>query len=98
MNALLGKETYERLVRENVFHQNDSTFMKQMAYSMKEDPESWNGFVYLNSEDPDKWGRLLYKILWLQPGGWGDGSYSEQHDDMVNITRVLSNNWVRTIH
>ena len=64
---------------------------------MKADPEDWNGLSYLNSNEPESWDRLLWKIISLQPGEWGDGRYGIQHKKFVEFVKVLVENWGSTI-
>lgn len=97
MYEILGKETYDRLLSENIFQSNNSDFVKETARQMKLHPEEWNGLSYLNSDDPESWDRLLWKIISLQPGEWGDGPYGVQHKKFVEFVKVLVANWGHTI-
>ncbi|MFC6101235.1 DEAD/DEAH box helicase [Olivibacter domesticus] len=97
MYDIIGQESYERLLRENILQSNDSEFIKSIARDMKEQPEEWNGLSYLNSDDSNNWDRLLYKLINLRPGEWGDGRYSEQHSKFVAFIKILPNNWTYTI-
>ncbi|MEI5985311.1 DEAD/DEAH box helicase [Sphingobacterium spiritivorum] len=97
MYEILGKETYDRLLKENIFQSNNSDFIKETARQMKANPEDWNGLSYLNSDDPESWDRLLWKIISLQPGEWGDGAYGLQHKKFVEFVKVLVENWGSTI-
>ncbi|TDB59514.1 DEAD/DEAH box helicase [Arundinibacter roseus] len=97
MYDILGKETYDRLLKENIFQSNDSDFVKETAKQMKANPEEWNGLSYLNSNEPESWDRLLRKIISLQPGEWGDGPYGIQHKKFVEFVKILAQNWGSTI-
>jgi len=97
MYNLLGKDTYDRLLKENIFQSNNSDFIKEIAKQMKENPDEWNGLSYLNSDDTESWKRLLWKIINLQPGEWGDGAYGIQHRKFIDFVTVLINNWESTI-
>jgi hypothetical protein len=97
MYDILGKETYDRLLKENIFQSNNSDFVKETARQMKENPEEWNGLSYLNSNDPESWDRLLWKIISLQPGEWGDGPYGVQHKKFVEFVKILVQNWGSSI-
>jgi len=97
MYEILGKDTYDRLLKENIFQSNNSDFVKETAKQMKANPEDWNGLSYLNSNDPESWDRLLWKIINLQPGEWGDGRYGIQHKKFVEFVKVLVENWGSTI-
>jgi len=92
MEQILGKESYDKLVKENVFQNSNSDFIKSIAIEMKKNQEEWNGLAFLNSEDINKWDRLLYKIIVLQPGNW-DIEYSK----FVAFIKILSKNWIKTI-
>jgi hypothetical protein len=97
MYEILGKETYDRLLKENIFQSNNSDFVKETAKQMKNNPEDWNGLSYLNSNEPESWDRLLWKIINLQPGEWGDGPWGIQHKKFVEFVKVLIENWGSTI-
>lgn len=97
MYDILGKETYDRLLKENIFQSNNSDFVKETARQMKSNPEEWNGLSYLNSNDPESWDRLLWKIISLQPGEWGDGPYGVQHKKFVEFVKILVQNWGSSI-
>jgi len=92
MYDLLGKESYDKLLKENVFQLNNADFIKKISHDMIQNPNDWNGLSYLNSDDAEKWDRLLYKIINLQPGNW-DTPYST----FVGFIKVLSQNWTKTI-
>jgi len=97
MQNIVGNETYNRLLKENIFQTNNSDFIKETAYQMKINPDEWNGLSYLNSSDIESWDRLLWKIISLLPGEWGDGAHGVQHRKFVAFVKVLVNNWGRTI-
>jgi len=97
MYDILGKESYDRVLKENIFQSNNSEFVKETARQMKENPEDWNGLSYLNSNDPESWDRLLWKIISLQPGEWGDGPHGVQHKKFVEFVKILVQNWGSTI-
>ncbi len=97
MSDLLGKETYDRLLNENIFQANDPDFIKDTARQMVSNSNEWNGLSYLNSDDIEDWDRLLFKIINLKPGKWGDGVYSVQHRKFVSFVKILANNWNKTI-
>lgn len=94
MNEILGKGTYETLLKENSFQSSDSEFIKELARNIKDNPYRWNGLSYLNSNKPDEWDRLLLQIIRLRPGEWGDGAHGEQHRKFVSFVKILSNNWI----
>lgn len=97
MYGILGKESYDRLLKENIFQSNDSDFIKDLAREMKQHPENWNGLSYLNSEDVDNWDRLINKLIYLRPGEWGDGPYGVQHRKFLAFIKILPRNWDLTI-
>ena len=92
MNELLGVESYDALVKENVFQISNSEFIKEIACDMKKNPTDWNGLSYLNSENVNSWDRLLYKMINMQPGNW-DIEYSK----FVAFIKILSQNWTKSI-
>lgn len=88
MSDILGQENFAKLKRENLLQDNDADFLLRLATDMKESPEDWNGFAYLNSANPDNWESMLFKVLKLKPGGWG-GTWS----DVVKVAKIISGNW-----
>lgn len=97
MYYLLGKDSYDRLIKENIFQSNDSDFIREIAKQMKDNPEEWNGLSFLNSDETEYWDRLLRKIISLRPGEWGDGAHGIQHRKFVNFVKKLAANWESTI-
>ncbi|HVU93731.1 MAG TPA: DEAD/DEAH box helicase [Puia sp.] len=97
MYRIIGKGAYDKLVKEHIFQTDDADFIKRTALEMKENPSEWNGLSYLNSDDPQSWERLLNKLVWLKPGGWGDGAYGVQHPKFVAFVKILSENWSKSI-
>jgi len=97
MYEILGKDTYDRLLKENIFQSNNSEFIKETASQMKNNPFEWNGLSFLNSNDTESWDRLLWKIISLHPGEWGDGPHGLQHRKFVAFVKVLIDNWGKTI-
>lgn len=92
MYDLLGKEVYDRLLKENAFQLSNSELIKSIATDMLNNPSLWNGLSYLNSEDVSSWESLLYKIIRLQPAIWGI-----EYRKFVFFIQVLSNNWQKSI-
>lgn len=97
MYELLGKGTYDKLVKENAFQSSDSDFIRKIARQMKENPDEWKGLSFLNSDNANSWDRLLWKIISLRPGEWGDGAYGIQHKKFVEFVKILSRNWMYSI-
>ena len=92
MASILGEEEFERLQSQNIFQTSDAELIKKIAYEMKNDPNSWNGLGYLNSMNTQNWGRMLFKIIRLQPSGW-EASYTQ----FVEFVKILKYNWFKTI-
>lgn len=90
MYHILGKEVYEKLIKENAF-QSNRELIEKIALDMIKNPRTWNGLAYLNSS-PKNWENPLYKAINLQAGKW-DIKYSS----FVYFTKVLSLNWTKTI-
>jgi hypothetical protein len=91
MTEILGEESFKRLQRENKFHITNGPLILSIAKDMKNDPNSWNGFGFLNSTNTESWGRLLHKMLYLQPG------WEATHTAFVEFVKALSSNWERSI-
>lgn len=92
MYQLLGKESYDRLLKDNVLQLNNADFIKNIAIDMKNNPSDWNGFGFLNSDNMENWDRFLYKIIGLQPGKW-----DIEYNKFVFFIKVLTKNWEKTI-
>ena len=92
MYELLGVETYNRLLKENIFQSSNSDLIMSIAADMKSNPNGWSGLVYLNSLNVDNWNRLLYKIIKIHPSGWGT-----HHGKFVEFIKILSQNWAKSI-
>ena len=92
MYELLGKESYDKLLSNNLFQLNNADFIKNVAIDIRNNPNSWNGLGYLNSENTENWDRLLYKIIGLQPGNW-----DIEYNRFVTFIKVLSQNWNKSI-
>jgi len=92
MYELLGVETYNRLLKENVFQSSDSDLIMSIATDMKSNPNEWSGLAYLNSHNVNDWDRLLYKIIKIRPGGWDTG-----YKKFVEFIKILSQNWTKSI-
>lgn len=97
MNALLGPNSYDRLLKENFFQMNNSDLIRKISIDMKKRSHEWRDFSKLNSDNSRDWGNILDKIVNLQPGVWGDGPYWKQHRQFVNFIQLLSGNWNKTI-
>ncbi len=92
MCGLLGFESFTLLQKECTFQSSDSSLVREIAKDITRDQSSWRGLGYLNSDDVQSWDRLLYKIIRLQPSGWGI-----EFNKFVGFIKVLSQNWVSTI-
>lgn len=88
MSSIVGAENFTRIKRENLLQDSDADFLLKLANDMKNDPDEWRGFGYLNSKNPENWDAMLYKILRLKPGNW-DTQYSK----LVKATKAISQNW-----
>lgn len=92
MGDLLGDETFKTLQKDGAFQSSDSSLIRDIARDIKADPTSWRGLGYLNSSEVGYWDRILYKIINLQPGGWGI-----EYNKFVGFIKILSQNWESTI-
>lgn len=91
MDQVLGKGLYDDMVKNNLLQTFSPSRLKEIAYEMREDMDSWNGLAYLNSENPDDWDRILYKIMRLI------GNTGASYSDLVAYIKNISNNWKRSI-
>lgn len=92
MNSILGYETFSRLLKEGAFKSSDYLLIRDIAFDIASKPTEWENIAYLNSNNPDDWDYYLYKIINLQPAGWG-GKYSK----FVSYVKVASLNWKHPI-
>ncbi|WP_205940950.1 DEAD/DEAH box helicase [Pedobacter yonginense] len=92
MAALLGEDCFKRLLKDGAFQQSSYEFIRQIARDMKNNPNEWKGFSFLNSEDTNNWDHYLYKVLRLIPGNW-----EVEYSKFVSFIKILSNNWTKSI-
>ncbi|GFE76755.1 DEAD/DEAH box helicase [Novosphingobium sp. TCA1] len=88
MSDIVGADNFARLKRDNLLQDSDADFLLRLATDMRDDPDDWKGFGYLNSNRPSEWERMLYKIISLKPAGW-----DTQHSKIVVVTKALASNW-----
>lgn len=87
IDSILGKGVYEKLLKDNILQSFSPNQLKGIAYDIKENIDSWNGLVYLNSTNPDDWGSILYKTLRLI------GGIGTTYNNMVAFIKTISGNW-----
>jgi len=92
MTDILGAEVYERIRADNIFQTSDAELIKKIAYDMASNPNDWNGLGFLNSTNTSHWDRMLYKIIYLQPGGW-----ESEFKTLVAFVKILKGNWFKSI-
>ncbi|EOG1932408.1 DEAD/DEAH box helicase [Providencia stuartii] len=92
MYSILGYETFNRLLKENVFKSNDYLLIKDIAFDIVKNKNEWINITYLNSNNPNEWEHFLYKIINLQPSGWGC-----KYSKFISYIKVASLNWKLTI-
>lgn len=92
MSAIVGSDNFERIRKENLLQDSDAEFLLRLATDMKNSPDEWRGFGYLNSNVPDQWDAMIYKILRLKPGNW-----DTQFSKIVAATKAISYNWHRDL-
>lgn len=88
MSSIIGGENFARLKRENLLQDSDAEFLLRLATDMKNNPDEWRGFGYLNSSNPEHWDDMLYKILRLKPGNW-----DTQFSKIIATTKAIAHNW-----
>ncbi|WP_024577397.1 MULTISPECIES: DEAD/DEAH box helicase [unclassified Afipia] len=92
MSAILGDENFARIKRENLLQDSDADFLLRLATDMKNNPDEWRGFGYLNSSNPENWDTMLYRVLRLKPGNW-----DTQFSKLVTATKAIAYNWNRDL-
>lgn len=92
MSSIVGEENFARIKRENLLQDSDAEFLLRLATDMKNNPEEWRGFGYLNSNDPDDWDRMLYRVIKLKPATW-----EAQYRKLVIVTKAIAYNWDRDL-
>jgi hypothetical protein len=88
MSSIIGEEQFSRLKKENLLQDNDADFLLRLALDMKQSPEQWRGFGYLNSRDPSDWDTILYKVLKLKPAGW-----ETAWTNVITVAKAIAYNW-----
>ncbi|SBJ10047.1 DEAD/DEAH box helicase [Klebsiella pneumoniae] len=92
MYSILGHETFNKLLKEGAFKSNDYFLIRDIAFDIVQKPKEWENIIYLNSNTPDEWEHFLYKIINLQPAGWGG-----KHSRFVSYIKIASLNWKLSI-
>lgn len=92
ISEVLGVESYNDFLKEVPVQSVNSELVKKIVLDLKKEPGSWRGLNFLNSDNPEDWGRLLYKVICLEPQVWGD-TYSK----IISFTKILVNNWHKSI-
>ncbi len=92
MSSIIGEQQFARLKKENLLQDNDADFLLRLATDMKQSPDTWRGFGYLNSTNPADWDTMLYQVLKLKPGDW-DTSYT----NVVTVAKAIADNWDRDL-
>lgn len=92
MYSILGYDTFNKLLKEGAFKSNDYMLIREIAFDISRNPNEWENIAYLNSNNPEEWEHYLYKVIKLQPSGWGG-----KHSRFVSYVKVASLNWKLTI-
>jgi len=88
MSSIIGEDNFARLKRENLLQDSDANFLLRLATNMRDFPEEWRGFAYLNSSNPADWDSMLYKVIKLKPGGW-----NTTWTKVVTVAKAIFYNW-----
>lgn len=91
MDKILGKGIYDEILKNNLLQTFSPNRLKDIAYEMRENINSWNGLAYLNSENPDDWEDILYKIMRLI------GNTGACYSDLIAYIKLISDNWKHSI-
>ncbi|MFV3073387.1 DEAD/DEAH box helicase [Niveispirillum fermenti] len=92
MSAIIGDENFAHIKRDNILQDSDADFLLRLAMDMRDNPDEWRGFGYLNSSNPDHWDNMLYRVLRLKPGNW-----DTQFGKLVTATKTMAHNWDRDL-
>jgi hypothetical protein len=92
MSAILGEQEFARLRKGNLLQDSDADFLLNLARDMKNAPDQWRGFGYLNSSNPNQWDSMLFKVIRLKLGGW-DTSWT----NVVTVAKAIAYNWNRDL-
>lgn len=92
LQELLQVDNYDKFIEENPLQSSSSTTVKNILVEFRKAPNDWKRINFLNSANTEDWNYFLYKILPLQPDGW-----ETRYSNIVNFTKILSNNWQKTI-
>lgn len=93
MSSILGEHEFARLRKDNLLQDSDADFLLNLARDMKNAPDQWRGFGYLNSSNPNQWDSMLFKVIRLKPGGW-DTSWT----NVVTVAKAIAHNWDRDLY
>ena len=88
---IIGKDNYNTIFKGNMLQTIDNRVALKILKSLRDDGDDWNGFSYLNSDKPDEWVWFLYKIIRL---GY---DWQSKYSDIVEFTKIISQNWEKTI-
>jgi len=92
MSKIFGKAEYEELINESNIESSNAVLIKKIAIDISLNRSEWKGIGFLNSDDSSKWDHFLYKIIKIQPGGWGI-----EYSKFVKFIKILENNWLLSI-
>jgi len=93
MSEILGDDSFERLQKEHVFDDCDTSVILRISRALDESPNNFKGLGYLNSDDPEQWDYSLFKVLEVIPGYIG-----APYRKFVEFIKVISNNWHMDFH
>lgn len=93
MSEILGKESFERLQKEHVFDDSDTSVILRISRALNESPNNFKGLGYLNSDDPEEWDYSLFKVLEVIPDYIG-----APYRKFVEFIKVISQNWSMNFH
>lgn len=88
----LGVDNLDEFIKSTPFQTTNSELIKNMATKTKSSNINWNCLHFLTTSNPASWTHSLYTVIDFQRGGW-DADISS----VVNFTKVISNNWNKTI-
>ncbi|CQD39687.1 DEAD/DEAH box helicase [Yersinia mollaretii] len=92
MSNILGHDNFLRLQREGAFKLTDLPLLLSIALNIANNPSEWDRISFLNSDQPNNWDSYLFKIIKLQPGGWGIA-----HGQFVTFVKIAAQNWELTL-
>lgn len=88
----LDIDDFDSFIKSTPFQTTNSSLIRKMVEKTKDNNINWNCLYYLTTENPESWGPSLFKVIDFQKGNWNSDVTT-----VVNFTKIISNNWNKTV-